>query len=61
MKNMVMTGPITKAVLSIPKIREDIYRAEEVTIEFLDENFQTHKKTFNRVLPAALFCMNMII
>jgi len=35
--------------LSIPKIREDIYRAEEVTIEFLDEHFVKHTKTFNGV------------
>jgi peptide deformylase len=33
--------------LSIPKIREDIYRAEEVTIRFMDEHFQEHVKTFN--------------
>ena len=35
--------------LSIPKIREDIARAEEVTIEFLDENFQKHKKTYSGI------------
>src|SRR6478672_1131174 len=35
--------------LSIPKIREDIYRAEEVTLEFQDENFQKHTKRFNGV------------
>jgi len=35
--------------LSIPKIREDIYRAEEVTIEFLDEHFVKHTKTFNGI------------
>ena len=35
--------------LSIPKIREDIYRAEEVTIEYQDENFQKHKKTFTGI------------
>ncbi|MGZ5286545.1 MAG: peptide deformylase [Flavisolibacter sp.] len=35
--------------LSIPKIREDIYRAEEVTLEYLDENFKSHRKTFNGV------------
>ena len=35
--------------LSIPKIREEIHRAEEVTIEFEDENFTHHKKTFNGV------------
>jgi len=32
--------------LSIPKIREDVYRDEEVTISFLDENFEEHTKTF---------------
>ncbi len=32
--------------LSIPKIREDIYRQETVTLSFADENFQSHKKTF---------------
>lgn len=33
--------------LSIPKIREDIFRAEEVTIRFKDENFVEHVKTFD--------------
>ena len=33
--------------LSIPKIREDIYRAEEVTITYQDENFRSHTKTFS--------------
>lgn len=35
--------------LSIPKIREDVYRAEEVTIEYLDEKFHKHRKTFDGV------------
>jgi peptide deformylase len=35
--------------LSIPKIREDIYRAEEVTIEYMDETFQKQKKTFDGI------------
>ncbi len=35
--------------LSIPKIREDIYRAEEVTIEYQDENFNTHTQTYNGI------------
>ncbi|HEV7622311.1 MAG TPA: peptide deformylase, partial [Flavisolibacter sp.] len=35
--------------LSIPKIREDISRAEEVTIEYLDDQFKKHKKTFNGI------------
>jgi peptide deformylase len=32
--------------LSIPKIREDIYRHETVTLRYLDENFDSHQKTF---------------
>lgn len=35
--------------LSIPKIREDITRPQQVTIEYVDENFQPHTKTFNGV------------
>lgn len=35
--------------LSIPKIREDIYRPEEVTLEYVDEDFQQHIKTFHGV------------
>jgi peptide deformylase len=35
--------------LSIPKIREDIYRAEEVTVKYRDENFKEHTKTFSGV------------
>ncbi len=35
--------------LSIPKIREDIFRAEEITIEYLDGNFEKHTKTFNGI------------
>ena len=35
--------------LSIPKIREDIYRAEEVTLEYHDEHFHKHTKTFTGI------------
>ena len=35
--------------LSIPKIREDIMRSETVTLEYADENFETHTKTFNGI------------
>ena len=35
--------------LSIPKIREDIKRAEELTLEYLDENFKKHKNTFSGI------------
>lgn len=35
--------------LSIPKIREDVKRAEEVTIKYIDENFVPFTKTFNGI------------
>jgi peptide deformylase len=35
--------------LSIPKIREDILRKEEINITFLDENFNLHTKNFNGI------------
>ena len=35
--------------LSIPKIREDVMRAEVVTLSYMDENFQPHTDTFNGI------------
>jgi peptide deformylase len=35
--------------LSIPKIREDISRNEEVTLEYQDENFEHHVESFNGI------------
>lgn len=35
--------------LSIPKIREDIQRNEQVTIRYVDEQFQPHTTTFNGI------------
>lgn len=35
--------------LSIPKVREDIYRHQNVTITYQDEKFDTHTKTFNGI------------
>lgn len=35
--------------LSIPKIREDVKRAEEVTLDFLDENFVKQRRTFSGI------------
>jgi len=35
--------------LSIPKIREDVVRHETVTLQYVDENFQPHTKTFNGI------------
>ncbi len=33
--------------LSIPDIREDVFRQPEIVIEFEDENFQKHTETYN--------------
>ena len=41
--------PYNEGCLSIPKIREDIYRAEEVTIEYMDEKFHKHTKIFDGI------------
>lgn len=35
--------------LSIPKIREDIFRPHEITLEYLDEHMQSHTDTFTGV------------
>ena len=39
--------------LSIPKIREDITRAETVTLSYMDENFKSYTETFNGMTKAA--------
>ncbi len=41
--------PYNEGCLSIPKIREDIYRHETVTLQYVDENFQPQEKTFNGI------------
>jgi peptide deformylase len=39
----------TEGCLSIPKIREDVYRKEAVTLTYMDENFTPQTKTFNGI------------
>jgi len=34
--------PFTEGCLSIPDIREDVFRPEKITIEYVDENFEKH-------------------
>lgn len=41
--------PYNEGCLSIPKIREDIYRQESVTMKFMDDKFQSHTKTFTGI------------
>ena len=37
----------SEGCLSIPDIREDVFRNEEITIEYYDENFEKHKEVIN--------------
>ncbi|SRR5690606_3243668 len=41
--------PYNEGCLSLPKIREDVYRQETVTLQYRDENFDSHIKTFTGV------------
>lgn len=41
--------PYNEGCLSIPKIREDVYRSAEVTLEYVDEQFQPHTQTFKGI------------
>ncbi|RAJ02576.1 peptide deformylase [Chitinophaga skermanii] len=47
--------PYNEGCLSIPKIREDVYRPEKVTIRYQDENFVQHEKTFHGVTARVIF------
>jgi len=40
--------------LSIPKIREDVSRNEEITIEYYDEKFKKHTETFNGLIARVI-------
>jgi peptide deformylase len=40
--------------LSIPKIREDVSRNEEITLEYYDENFKKHTETFNGLIARVI-------
>lgn len=41
--------PYNEGCLSIPKIREDVFRPEEVTLEYVDENFEPKTATFTGI------------
>ena len=41
--------PYNEGCLSIPKIREDIYRQEVVTLKYVDATFTEHTKTFTGI------------
>lgn len=41
--------------LSIPKVREDVYRPEKVTLRWVDEDFKPHEQTFHGVTARVIF------
>jgi peptide deformylase len=41
--------PYNEGCLSIPKIREDIYRQKTVTLQYRDEKFESHTRTFTGI------------
>ena len=40
--------------LSIPNVREDVFRPEKVTIEYLDENFKSHTETYDGLIARVI-------
>jgi peptide deformylase len=40
--------------LSIPDVREDVFRKPKITIEYLDENFESHKKSFDGLIARVI-------
>lgn len=41
--------PYNEGCLSIPKIREDVYRGEKVKLRYMDEKFNEHEKEFDGI------------
>ena len=40
--------------LSIPDVREDVFRKPNITIEYLDENFEPHTETFDGLIARVI-------
>ena len=40
--------------LSIPDVREDVFRKPNITIEYLDENFEPHSETFEGLIARVI-------
>jgi peptide deformylase len=40
--------------LSIPDVREDVFRKPNITIEYQDENFKKHTETFNGLIARVI-------
>src|SRR5690606_26387476 len=40
--------------LSIPDVREDVFRKPEITVEYLDENFEAHTSVFDGLIARVI-------
>jgi len=40
--------------LSIPDVREDVFRQPKITIEYVDENFETHTEVFEGLIARVI-------
>ncbi|PWH83005.1 peptide deformylase [Algibacter marinivivus] len=40
--------------LSIPDVREDVFRKPNITVEYLDENFKAHKESFDGLIARVI-------
>lgn len=40
--------------LSIPNVREDVFRKEQITIKYLDEQFQEHTETYSGLIARVI-------
>lgn len=47
--------PYNEGCLSIPKIREDVYRPETIRLRYVDEHFQPHEQTFHGITARVIF------
>ncbi|MFD2541150.1 peptide deformylase [Lacinutrix gracilariae] len=46
--------PFSEGCLSIPDVREDVFRKPEITIEYFDENFKKHTETYDGLIARVI-------
>ncbi|MDO5977530.1 peptide deformylase [Flavivirga spongiicola] len=40
--------------LSIPDVREDVFRRQKITVDYVDENFKSHTETFDGLIARVI-------
>jgi peptide deformylase len=46
--------PFNEGCLSIPDVREDVFRNPDITIEYFDENFKKHTETYTGLIARVI-------